>query len=187
MFGDPLLNLKRWSIEKLGEVCFKITDGEHQNPEFTECGIPMVMANNIREKVDLEDCKYISEENYIKFSRKCNPEVGDVLLVSRGATIGRCCENTEMRSFSLMGSVILLKNNKDVVNSKFLVNWFKNEGISKMIYSTSSATAQQAIYMKDLKERKIILPPIDLQNQFSTFVNQVDKLKFEMKKGHKDS
>jgi type I restriction enzyme S subunit len=182
MFGDPILNPKEWGKAKLGEVCFKITDGEHQNPEFVNSGIPMVMANNIRDKVDLTECKYISEENYMKFSKKCRPEVGDVLLVSRGATIGRCCENRETTTFSLMGSVILLKNNKDIVESKFLVNWFKNEGISKVIYTTSSASAQQAIYMKDLKEKSIILPPIKLQQQFAAFVNQVDKLKFAMEK-----
>lgn len=180
MFGEPIKNPREWRKVKLNEVCSKITDGEHQNPRFINEGVPMIMANNIREKVDLTSCKYISEEDYIKFSKKCKPEVGDVLLVSRGATIGRCCENDEEMKFSLMGSVILLKNKKDIINSKFLVNWFNNEGIKKAIYLTSSASAQQAIYMKDLKEKNIILPPIELQNQFAGFVKQVDKLKFEM-------
>jgi len=186
MFGDPILNPRGWKKAKLNDVCFKITDGEHQNPEFIDRGIPMVMANNIRDTVDLKNCKYISQEDYNKFSKKCKPEIGDVLLVSRGATIGRCCENTEEKDFSLMGSVILLKNNKKIIESKFLVNWFKHGGIKKVIYTTSSASAQQAIYMKDLKEKNIILPPIEVQNQFADFVKQVDKLKFEMEKSLKE-
>ena len=181
MFGDPITNPRGWKKSKLNNVCLKITDGEHKNPEFIVKGIPMVMANNIRGNVDLNNCKYISKEDYIKFSKKCNPEKGDILLVSRGATIGRCCENNKEENFALMGSVILIKNNKEIINSKFILNWFKHEGIKKIIYKTSSASAQQAIYMKDLREKKVIIPPIEIQNQFSDFVTQVDKLKFTYK------
>ena len=186
MFGDPITNPRGWKKSKLNNVCLKITDGEHKNPEFIVKGIPMVMANNIRGNVDLNNCKYISKEDYIKFSKKCNPEKGDILLVSRGATIGRCCENNKEENFALMGSVILIKNNKEIINSKFILNWFKHEGIKKIIYKTSSASAQQAIYMKDLREKKVIIPPIELQNQFADFVTQVDKLKFEMEKSLKE-
>ncbi|MBP3889569.1 MAG: restriction endonuclease subunit S [Cellulosilyticum sp.] len=180
MFGDPLTNSKGWDVYNVSEVCTKITDGEHKNPEFISQGIPMVMANNVREYVVLDNCKYISQEDYDKFSKKCNPEYGDVLLVSRGATIGRCCKNNLKVHFALMGSVILLKPNNDVINADYLMAWFMQESIKPYIYQTSSATAQQAIYMKDLKEKRIILPPIKLQNEFAQFVQQVDKLKFGM-------
>ena len=102
--------------------------------------------------------------------------------MSRGATIGRCCENNIKEPFSLMGSVILLKNDKKIISSKFLVNWFRNDDVRKNIYTTSSASAQQAIYMKDLKEKEIIVPPLNLQNQFAIFVQQVDKLKVDIRK-----
>ena len=180
MFGDPVLNPKEWQVNKISDICVKITDGEHQNPEFIEQGIPMIMANNVREGVDFSSCKFISQEDYEKFSRKCNPEYGDVLLVSRGATIGRCCKNTSQQQFSLMGSVILLKPHKGIIDSDYLVVWFKQDGIRRYIYQTSAASAQQAIYMKDLKMKNIMLPPIELQNEFSQFVQQVNKLKFEM-------
>jgi type I restriction enzyme S subunit len=182
MFGDPVLNEKNWSTVTLNDVCTKITDGEHQNPSFCETGVPMVMANNIRNAVETSNCKYVSEVDYEKFSRKCNPEIGDILLVSRGATIGRCCENDISERFALMGSVILIKQNRELINSKFMENWFRNEHMSNKIYSTSSASAQQAIYMKDLRGKTMILPPIELQNKYAELVKQVDKLKVEVQK-----
>ena len=178
MFGDPIINERKWLTKQLGEVCTKITDGEHQNPLFTESGIPMVMANNIRTFVVFESCKYISKNDYEKFSRKCKPEKGDILLVSRGATIGRCCINDSDIPFALMGSVILIKNNPQYVLSEFLCNWLQNEAITKEIYTTSSASAQQAIYMKDLNKKLICIPPLRIQEKFSEFVNQVNKSKF---------
>ena len=177
MFGDPIINERKWHTKQLGEVCTKITDGEHQNPLFTESGIPMVMANNIRTFVVFESCKYISKNDYEKFSRKCKPEKGDILLVSRGATIGRCCINDSDIPFALMGSVILIKNNPQYVLSEFLCNWLQNEAITKEIYTTSSASAQQAIYMKDLNKKLIYIPPLRIQEKFSEFVNQVNKSK----------
>ena len=178
MFGRPALNDKRWKECSLAEVCNKITDGEHKNPEFVEEGVPMVMANNVQEYgVNFVGCRCISEEDYKRFSKKCKPEKGDVLLVSRGATIGRCCENNKDEEFALMGSVILMKR-KEIITSCYLVNWLKNDDIRPLIYTTSAASAQQAIYMKDLSTKKILLPPMDLQNQFSEFVKQVDKSKF---------
>ena len=33
-----------------------------------------------------------------------------------------------------------------------------------------------------LEEKKFIVPPIELQNQFADFVDQVDKSKFEIQK-----
>ena len=33
-----------------------------------------------------------------------------------------------------------------------------------------------------IKEIKVIVPPIDLQNQFADFVRQVDKSRFDIKK-----
>ena len=178
LFGSPIANEYGWPIATLGELCLKITDGEHQNPQFVDNGIPMVMANNVQDKgVVFDGCRYISTENYEKFSRKCCPEFGDVLLVSRGATIGRCCINSESIPFSLMGSVILIKNNKERISSAYLVNWLKNEEIKPMIYTTSSASAQQAIYMKDLVVRKVAVPPMELQEQYAAFVKQTDKSK----------
>lgn len=182
MFGDPIINERKWLTKQLGEVCTKITDGEHQNPLFTESGIPMVMANNIRTFVVFESCKYISKNDYEKFSRKCKPEKGDILLVSRGATIGRCCINDSDIPFALMGSVILIKNNPQYVLSEFLCNWLQNEAITKEIYTTSSASAQQAIYMKDLNKKLIYIPPLRVQEKFSEFVNQVNKSKVAVQK-----
>ena len=37
-----------------------------------------------------------------------------------------------------------------------------------------------------IKNIKVVMPPIELQNQFADFVKQVDKLKFEMEKSLKE-
>jgi type I restriction enzyme S subunit len=182
MFGDPFNNDKGWEFKTLDDICIKITDGEHINPTFVNNGIRMVMANNVRDNVDFNGCKYISDKDYKKFSKKCNPELGDVLLVSRGATIGRACINDSLEKFSLMGSVILLKPNKNIVDRNYLLSWLQNKRVRPYIVNTSSASAQQAIYMKDLKKRTIFYPPLSLQNHFASKVTKIEEQKALVKK-----
>ncbi|NLK23248.1 MAG: restriction endonuclease subunit S, partial [Clostridiales bacterium] len=45
---------------------------------------------------------------------------------------------------------------------------------------------QKNLNLTMIKDLKIIMPPIELQNQFADFVKQVDKLKFEMEESLKE-
>jgi len=181
MFGDPVRNSKKWGMRRLKEISRKVTDGEHLNPIFTVEGKNIVMAKDVRDDgVDFSQEKFVSELDYKKFVRKCNPERNDLLLVSRGATVGRCTVINTNIPFCLMGSVILIKPG-DALNSRYLQFLFKDNNFVKKVIGVSSASAQQAIYLSHLKELSIPLPDIDIQNKFSDFVQKVDGLKAKQK------
>ncbi len=166
MFGDPVKNEKGWEVIKLENVCNKITDGEHINPEIVPEGKPLIMAKDIRfEGVDFSDYKRVSENDFIKFTKKCNPQKGDLILVSRGATIGRCCVVDTDKEFCIMGSTILIKANQDL-NTSYLNQLFKIENFKNKLVNVSSASAQQAIYISHVKELNIPIPPIEKQLNF---------------------
>jgi type I restriction enzyme S subunit len=168
MFGDPVTNPKGWELFSLESITKKITDGEHLNPTFTSEGIPMIMANNVRSSgILFNDLKYISGQDYERFRKKCNPEVGDLLLVSRGATIGRSCIVDINKMFCLMGSVILIKPQRTTITPQFLCSCFSQFNFINNLTKTSGSSAQQAIYLKDLKKVKIPVPPYNLQQKFS--------------------
>ena len=59
----------------------------------------------------------------------------------------------------------------------FLENYFI--AISPDILSKVRSVTADNINFKSFQKRKIILPPISLQNEFANFVQQVDKSKFE--------
>ncbi|EQB88481.1 hypothetical protein M918_04295 [Clostridium sp. BL8] len=43
-----------------------------------------------------------------------------------------------------------------------------------------TSAGQYTINQTGISEIEIVIPPIELQKQFANFVNQVDKLKFEI-------
>lgn len=177
IFGSPDKNEKGFELIGLGDACEKLTDGEHLNPVFVNSGVPMIMAANVRETgVSYDAVKYIAESDYEKFSQKCCPRQGDVLLVSRGATIGRSCVVSGERKFSLMGSVILLKTKVDVLSPIYLDWLLKNDALQKQLVRVSGSSAQQAIYLSHLKELRIPLPPIEIQNEFESAVLKIVEL-----------
>lgn len=178
MFGDPVSNPKKWSQLFLSDIVIKITDGEHLNPQFSLDSMPIVMAGNVLEDfIDLRNSKKVETQLGHRFRKKCNPEKGDILLVSRGATIGRLCTVNSYEEFCLMGSVILIKLSNSVVESKYLECLLKHPSMYSKLFNTSGSSAQQAIYLKDLKTLKCLLPPLPLQQEFARRVEAIAKLK----------
>lgn len=130
-------------------------------------------AKDIKEEgVNFEDPLYISEEDSLKFRNKCNPEEEDILVVSRGATIGRVCVVDTNKIFCLLGSVILIKPMPSL-DSKYISYVIKSSYFHKQLINSSGATAQPAIYLKDMKKGLIPLPPFEEQKRI---VSKVDEL-----------
>jgi type I restriction enzyme S subunit len=107
---------------------------------------------------------YVSQKDATKYRLRCNPEFGDVLVVSRGATVGRICIVDTNEVFCLLGSVILLKLNKQV-DSKYISYVLKSPNFQKILTGLSGSTAQQAIYLRDIRNIQIPLPSLVKQRQ----------------------
>jgi type I restriction enzyme, S subunit len=178
MFGDPVANPKGWLIRTLDEVTTKVTDGEHLNPAFAEIGMPIVMAGNVLDdRIDLNAAKRVTVPLGMQFRKKCGPELGDLLIVGRGATIGRLCRVNVDETFCLMGSVILVKPDRTLLDERFLSGMLVLPSMHAQLYKSSGSSAQQAIYLKDVKKLKCPVPPLALQQTFATRIQAIEALK----------
>ncbi|MFZ3168947.1 MAG: restriction endonuclease subunit S [Candidatus Methanoperedens sp.] len=162
-----------WVREYLDNISLKITDGEHFRPRIISSGIPFLSAKDVRDEgILLDDAFCISEEDAKKFRNKCDPEIGDILIVSRGATVGRSCIVTNDRKFCLLGSVILIKLHSTLSN-KFISYIIKSTNIKKQLVGLSGSTAQQAIYIRDIRKISISLPPLPEQRAIVSKIEQL--------------
>ncbi|MEW8293964.1 MAG: restriction endonuclease subunit S [Candidatus Thiodiazotropha sp.] len=169
-----------WVWAKILQVSTKITDGEHFKPPTEESGVYFLSAKDIREEgVNLENPLYISEETAKKALLRCNPEYGDILIVSRGATVGRMCVVDTHDVFCLLGSVILIKV-ADGIDSSYLLNVMKSPDINKNIANVSGATAQQAIYLRDIQHVAVPICSFSEQQEIQRIVaeklDSIDRL-----------
>nr|CBA29344.1 hypothetical protein Csp_A11670 [Curvibacter putative symbiont of Hydra magnipapillata] len=158
--------VKEWSEKALSEVCRTITDGEHISPPLAPHGVPLVSAKDVREwGVDFSDTKFVSEEFADASRKRCGPICGDVLVVSRGATVGRTCLVKSKEKFCLMGSVLLFQPTATLIKSEFLAHVLASPLGLEQLTKASGATAQAAIYIRDAKGLKIRLPSIEEQTE----------------------
>lgn len=59
----------------------------------------------------------------------------------------------------------------------------ENEYFMRQVYDNVAGASQINLNTGWLKNFRILIPPIDLQNQFTTFVTQVDKSKLVAQRG----
>src|SRR5690606_29789322 len=113
---------------------------------------------------------------------RCDPQYHDLLVVSRGATVGRTHYLKNSQEFCLMGSVLLIRANMELINPAYLDIFFKSELGRKQLISSSGASAQQAIYIRDVKKMKISYPNMEIQekiilkvSELLKFIDQIEK------------
>ena len=179
LFGDPVSNPLSWEKRTLKEVCVKLNDGTHFSPESYETGqYKYVTAKNIKlSGFDFSNITYVPEEVHRPIYERCNPEMGDVLYIKDGATTGIAMVNTLEEEFTLLSSVALLKQNRAIMNGYFLTALLNNEDMYRDIRNNMGGAAITRLTIAKLNAIKVIMPPIELQNQFAEFYKQTNKSK----------
>lgn len=100
---------KGWAWATLGHLSLSVKDGPHYSPKYVDDGIPFISGGNVRpEGIDFSSTKYISKELHQELSKRCKPEIGD-LLYTKGGTTGIARINTDPREFNVWVHVAVLK------------------------------------------------------------------------------
>lgn len=176
MFGTLDNPSQEFAKATLKELCNKITDGKHggcKAEEGTERYF--VGAREIYDdEVHYNTAPEINIDEFEKDYKRCNIEIGDFLIVNTGATIGKSAIATDERTEHtlLQKSVALLKVKKEVLNPVFLKWCYR---VNTQMYIVKSASAQPNLLLSKINATVIYVPNIELQNQFVSFVEQVDK------------
>lgn len=161
-------------IVKLIDVTKKITDGEHLTPKTINSGIPLLSAKDVQEgELLFDNVKYLSDTIAAKALNRCKPEKSDILIVSRGATVGRTHLVSTSKTFCLMGSVLLIKLDTEQVVPEYMKLIFNDISGQQQLVSASGATAQQAIYIRDVKEFSFKLISLHEQHEIVRRVEQL--------------
>ena len=179
MFGTLDNPARQFEYFTLKELCSKITDGKHGGC-IQESGTQryFVGAREIYDdEVHYDTAPEISIADFEKDYKRCNLEIGDFLIVNTGATIGKSAIASDYRTEKtlLQKSVALLKVKRELLDPVFLQWCYR---VNANMYMVESASAQPNLLLSKINSTKIYVPEIELQSQFSSFVEQVDKSKF---------
>lgn len=179
MFGDPVTNEKNWEIDKLGKLG-ELNRGVSKHRPRNDASLlngayPLIQTGEVS-NTDL----------YIKSYKNTYSELG--LKQSRLWKSGTLCitiaaniAQTSILTFdACFPDSIVGFNSYKKTNQIFIHFWFSF--FQRILEEQAPYVAQKNINLKILNNLNVIVPPIELQNKFASFVQHVDKLKSEVQK-----
>lgn len=186
MFGDSEYNTKHWPVVKLSDICEVGSSKRIYKNEQSSSGVPFLRISDLNERIDGKVKNpeiFISIEKYDELKLQgMVPIAGDVLVTSRG-TLGRCYIVTEEDVFYFQDGMISWLSKIDArAASLYLSYLFSMRGIQKQIETLQAGSTVAYLSITMLKKLDIMLPPLELQQKFSSFVKCTDKLKLSTKK-----
>ena len=167
ILNDYVFDLpQNWEWCSLSNLSKLITDGTHKTPNYVSQGIPFLSVQNISSgKFDLSKLKYISEDEHLMLTKRCNPNSNDILICRIG-TLGKPIINTLDFDFSIFVSLGLIK----LINSQ-LANYIKFILDSPFTYNfidyvkVGGGTHTFKINIEDINRFPIPLAPLNEQNR----------------------
>lgn len=187
MFGEPFLNPKNWDVAKIGDVVTEVRYGTSR-PAVEGGEYPYLRMNNLTfdGHLDLTELKYIDiPDNEIE---KCIVRKGDVLFNRTNSVelVGKTCVFDSEEEMVIAGYIIRVRLNEKVL-PEFLSAYMNSAILKEHLRSMAKGAVNQAnINAQELQGIKIYLPPIELQQQFAEFIEQVGKAKQVIKEQLKE-
>ena len=186
MFGDPVSNSMGLPTESMTEVC-AIIDGDRgknypKQDEFFDMGHCLFLnAKNVTAiGFSFENCMFITEEKDNSL-RKGKLVRGDVVLTTRG-TLGNLAfydDSVPFENVRINSGMVILRMKKNIVTEVFFIEQLQLQSIKEKI---ASGSAQPQLPISTMNKIRILLAPIELQEQFAAFVEQIDKSKVAVQK-----
>ena len=183
LFGDAVYNDKKWETDTVKNLCKEIYGGgtpSKAHPEYYKDGdIPWVSAKDMKTDV-LKDSQIKINQLGVDNSTARLVPVNSVIMVIRSGILKHTLPvavnkvpitvNQDLKVF-IPGERIL---------TRFLAVQFKMQ--EKDILSGVRAVTADYIEFNSLKQRRMIVPPIDLQQKYLMFLERIDKSKFVIHK-----
>lgn len=182
MFGDPASNPKRWTLQPLGGIASKFSDGPFgsnlKSEHYVEHGVRVVRLQNIGVgKFNDADKAFVSKEHYATIRKhECRP--GDVLVGTLGDPNLRACLLPEEIPLAInKADCVQIRVNPAFANSYFVSSLINHPSTEQLAQELKRGQTRVRISMGSLRGLKVPMPPLALQDSFARRVTQLEQLR----------
>ena len=180
MFGDPRINDKKWKTGKIVDY-FEVKGGKRipKGMGYAErkTNHPYLRASDMKNATILDDdIHYIDEEVYKRIKRY-TVNAHDIYLTNVGVNLGMAGVIPKQYDGANLteNAVKLVPKDKILLNGIFLSYYINSPGIQHYINERKMSVGVPKLAIFRIESMPLLLPPLELQNQFASFVEEVDK------------
>ena len=191
MFGSPF-DTTKWTVKELKDVSESMVDGSNVNPDYYEAKgeVLFLRIQNVwRNEFRLDDSVYITQEINQKYYYDTSLRTGDLLITKIGryytkdSSLGRVSVYRGEDDCANYSNNIMRVRLNNSMNSEFVNALLNLDDYQSFIKRTSKGgTDKRALSKSLIGSYPIIIPPTALQDEFVSFVEQVDKSKVAVQK-----
>ena len=187
MFGDPILNPRKWDIRKLNEITALITNGNTPkggDKNYVDDGILFIRSQNVwKKQLILDDVAYIDTATH-KSMKKSSVHNKDILITKTGrvntenSSLGRAALFCGLDdSANINGHVYLVRLNGTIM-PEYVVEVLTSDAYRKYIRKVCvGGIDKRQINLEQVEDFPIIIPPIENQRIFVFYIKNINKHK----------
>lgn len=162
---------KGWELLPLKYLCTSfVKDGPHETPVFLEEGVPFLSVDGIQNnKLVFDGCRYISPSDHYRFSQKCKPVKGDVLL-GKAASIGKVALVDTSIEFNVWSPLAVITPVRSCL-SKFIYYSFQTTMLQAQCEVYSNSNTQKNLGMNTIDNLDFAMPSDKEASTISNFLD----------------
>ncbi len=162
-----------WTSASLLELCHLVVDCHNKTAPYVESGIPLVRTSNIKGGAIIfdEKMRYINEETYDYWARRCPPEPGDILF-TREAPMGESAIVPKGERICMGQRMMLLRVFHEFTDVNYLHAAMMSLVIQQEISSLAVAVGVQHMRVGDVESLVVPVPTLEEQRFIAEEINQ---------------
>ena len=184
MFGDPINNPMKWTVSKIEDITAQEKNALKAGPFGSALKKEFYVRSGYKiygqEQVICGDASfgdyYIDEEKY-KELKNCAVQAGDI-LISLVGTYGKTLIMPDNYEAGIINPRLMkITLNKNKVTPIYFKYYFESNALKASMDANTHGGTMGILNLGIIRQMKIQVPPLSLQNQFAAFVERVDQQK----------
>lgn len=192
MFGDPVINQRKWVLKNLKKSVSIFKDGPFgsnlKSAHYTEKGVRIIRLQNIGVNEFVNRSKsYVSEAHAEKLRNyTCLP--GDILIATMGTPNIRACRFPNYIDKALnKADCLQLRPNPKIAVQDYLLFLINSNGFLHLVTKFFHGQTRSRVSMGQMAKLSIPIPPLGLQHEFTMKVALIEQQKTLAKKELQES
>ncbi|MBV6641039.1 MAG: restriction endonuclease subunit S [Cyclobacteriaceae bacterium] len=185
MFGDPVKNEKGWERVKLSKIIIEgPTNGLYKPSKDYSSGCPIIRIDSFYNSwVNTNFLRRVraSSEEIIRYEIK----EGDFVInrVNSPSHLGKCGLVPKLNERVVYESNMMrIRFDKSKVSNQYMLYTLSSKALKNQILNASKdAVNQSSINQKDVNNFTVLLPPFEIQNQFTSIIDKIEQQKQQAK------
>lgn len=163
-----------WMWCRLLSICKEIADIDHNMPKSVEDGIPFLSAKDLLDNGSINythNIKYISESDFQRLSKKCQPQKGDIIYSRIGACLGKARIVDRDIKFLVSYSCCTIK--PLLIDTQYLRYVLDGTFVLKQAKKETQSIGVPDLGISEIKKFRIPVPPLAEQRRIVNGLNEI--------------